>query len=144
MHPVRMSRRQLLRGAGRTATGVVLAGVGVGVTGSGLLGPSVVSAAELTHDEMRKHVNTEFRVQTSALGATRLRLADVTDLTSPVSRTRKGQCFSMSFEGSANAAFPAATYTIEHDRVGQTMLFLSPVGRQGKVRNYEAIVNRIL
>ncbi|HXA28511.1 MAG TPA: hypothetical protein VN193_07165 [Candidatus Angelobacter sp.] len=140
---MRISRRELLFGAGAAAGTAVLAGAGLAT--STFVGLAPVDASQLTYAMMLRHAGSTFTVHTAAMQRVDLRLASVIDLSTPAAKARPGQCFSMVFEGSGKDAVAPGTYVVEHSVLGKLMLFLSPVNMRtpGKPSTYEAIVNRL-
>lgn len=63
-----------------------------------------------------------------------------------VSEVRRGgpyEAFSLLFRGPADRPLEQCTYHVRHHKLGDTDIFLAPVGRDGSGLLYEAVFNRL-
>jgi len=58
-------------------------------------------------------------------------------------QTDKHEAFSLFFEGPATPFLPQRTYTLRQAVLGDTDMFLVPVGRKGDGFQYEAVFNHV-
>ncbi len=125
-----VSRRKVLQG-----------GVAIVVGAAVPLAPRLAwagAAATLDLATFKRLVGSTF--QASVNGTTvSLRLASATQQAKP---TKKGECFSLLFEGSTR--FAQGGYSFQHPSLGSFPLFVVPVTSPGSATTtYEAIFNRI-
>ena len=88
------------------------------------------------------HVGSVFRVRAApGSPAVRMRLTDVSD----IGRTPgHDHAFSLLFTaGRTSAPLATGLHVFEHPRMGRFQLVIGPVGRGSRVRDYEAIINRV-
>jgi hypothetical protein len=69
-------------------------------------------------------------------------LTDVGDLR-PVTRTGDERRFSLLFTARRGRLAADGIRTLSSDRFGTVRLFVSPVGRGGQARHYQAVINRL-
>ena len=134
-HPVsNISRRAFLAGAASVAAVTVLPvataerAMAV-VSGSGPLKRSTFTP--LLHSSFQM-VDTSGRSLTVVLS----QVNDLKPVVAPGSETR----FGLVFEGPLSAARPQGTYRLRHSRIGEVLLFVVPVDRAVRNRQYEAII----
>jgi len=84
-------------------------------------------------------VGTAFEVHRPDGGAVGVELVDASEL-----RGGPGECFSLVFCGTADAALDQRTYRMEHGSLGEFALFLVPIGPAEDGRpQFEAVINRL-
>ena len=94
---------------------------------------------DLTKENLSENVNTKFRVRLEEGKAVELELAEVkVHLSSP-----RQEMFSIFFRGAHDFFLPQSTYHLEHERLGESDIFLVPVGRDENGFLYEALFNRL-
>jgi hypothetical protein len=66
------------------------------------------------------------------------------ELTGAMELPGRGDCFSLVFRGSSEAALEQRTYQVEHETLGNFPLFLVPLGPSDDgAQEFEAVVNRL-
>ena len=95
-------------------------------------------------DSFIQYVNTEFAFGTGR-DAVQLKLVDITDSRPLARRTRKrGQeNFVLKFSGPAGMPLTQNTYVVEHFGLGTFNLFITEAARDGNVKYYFAVINRV-
>jgi hypothetical protein len=107
---------------------------------SGLIAPA---STPLSRSAFSPHVGSVFRVRPDTAGApaVRMRLTDLSDVGRAPGHDR---AFSLLFTASRSSApLAGGLYVFDHPRMGHFELVVSPVGRGARVRDYEAIINRL-
>lgn len=119
------------------------------------LPPSSSSLEQLnyyTRSTFSPYVNTIFRVHLEASSARDLKLIEVSDYLSSLSKGNARakedgtECFSLLFTLPPGKSFEQDTYMIEHDALGTFYMFLVAVSGHSKVKAdyYEAVIYRRL
>ena len=107
---------------------------------SGLLFPQ---PAPLARSAFTPYAGSTFRIRSGGQGAplVRARLTEVADL----GRVKASDdAFSLTFTaGRDSAPLASGIHQFEHPRLGRYELAIGPVGRGARVRDYQAVVNRV-
>ncbi len=137
-----MSRRRLLE-AGAAA----IACAALPLRSLGLLFPDPAFAAPMAVGRTAGlHLATFSALVGTTFGATvggphvQLRLAKATQ---GQKVTRKGENFSLLFDGSNGAPFGQGTYTFTHPSIGSFPMFVVPVNGPSATPTYQAVFNRV-
>ena len=94
---------------------------------------------DLTKENLSENVKTKFKVQIGEDRTVELELTEVkVHLSSP-----RQEMFSLFFRGPQDLLLPQNTYHLEHERLGESDLFLVPVGKDENGFLYEALFNRL-
>lgn len=97
-------------------------------------------AADLTHEEFSKHLNTKFRIHISETETIDAELTDVSErLLSP-----RQERFSILFRTSNEIFLGQGMRRFEHDQMGSFDLFIVPTGRDEEGTAYESVFNRLV
>lgn len=120
---------------------------GAAATLAAMLGASVRSstAAAASAGHLRRSSYTGLVGQSFAAGSVELRLVSVSDVAgakSAKSLAGSEDAFVLTFSGPRSAPLEGGTHSLRHQRLGTFELFVSPVGRPGTDRRYEAVVDR--
>ncbi len=96
--------------------------------------------ANLTEQEFSKHVDTQFKI---ALAESELSLTLVeVKAYMPGENEQDGmERFSVFFDGPGDIRLPQQTYRLEHDKMGELDIFLTPISGDGQRFRYEAVFN---
>lgn len=97
--------------------------------------------AELTEAEFSKHLNTKFHVQSEGDAKIELELDEVKGYLSKHEEVEGMERFSAFFRGPDQPLLSQATYTLNHDQMGEFTIFLVPVARRENGLRYEAVFN---
>lgn len=97
-----------------------------------------------TKSTFSAQLNTKFRLRQGDATAVVI-LTAVNDLAPPAASVKGPvvggrECFSLVFSGKY---LPQDTYTVEHGALGTFKLLLVPSGKQGRVPQLEAVINRL-
>jgi hypothetical protein len=133
-HPHTLTRRTLLRN-GAAATAAAMLGIR----------PWSAAPAAASTGHLRRSSYATLLGQAFLAGSVELRLQSVADVAGAKrAKTLAGSenAFVLTFSGPRDAALEAGTHTFRHRRLGKFELFVSPVGRPGRDRSYEAVVDR--
>jgi len=147
-----VSRRKFLLFSGAAVLSAAIVLPGQNIFGQSLISDKLFSLPpESTNDALnylrREHfesvVNTFFQFQTDEGRAFRLQLLSVENLRREENERQgySGESFSLIFESSKKSKIAQQNFQVNHDTLGQFMLFIVPVGLKGN--RYEAIINRI-
>ena len=98
-------------------------------------------AAILTEDEFSKHVNTTFRAGIDTQTPVELKLVEVKGYAKKLEEHSVMERFSAFFKGPVEPYLPQATYTLQHDQMGEFEIFLVPLSRDEDGFRYEAVFN---
>lgn len=82
------------------------------------------------------HLNTTFTL-IDAAQPFELELVEITEPTVTASQT----FFSLYFLGTGDFMLPQGTYRLNHDQLGESLIFLVPTARDDKGFRYEAVFN---
>jgi hypothetical protein len=97
-------------------------------------------AADLTHEEFSRHLNTKFGIRLSETQAIEAELTQVSEhLISP-----RQERFSIVFRTSNEAFFGQGLHRFEHDKMEPFDLFIVPIERDEEGTYYEAVFNRMI
>jgi hypothetical protein len=94
----------------------------------------------LTKENFKKNINTQFRVQIEPADAVVIELAELLEGVS----TKSQEQFSLLFRGPLDAPFGQGMCNLEHDTMGSFVLFLVPIARSSDGMEYEAVFNRFI
>ncbi|HEY2961586.1 MAG TPA: hypothetical protein VGJ37_04185 [Pyrinomonadaceae bacterium] len=95
--------------------------------------------ATLTEEEFSKHLHTRFRITSTE--PIELELTQVKGYLSKEHEETGMERFSAFFLGLSDRYLPQATYSVEHEAMGDFELFLVPVAQDEKGFRYEAVFN---
>jgi hypothetical protein len=133
----RLSRRSLLR-LGAAASAGALAGIRPWAAAS-------AAAAGGPAGHLLRSSYTGLTGQSFVLASGTLRLLSVSDVAgAAVNKSLAGSedAFVLAFSRPLDAVLEAGTQTLSHAELGAFELFVSPVGRPGRDRRYEAVIDR--
>lgn len=105
------------------------------------LGENKNMPAELTEAEFSKHLNTKFHLQSEGDAKVEIELDEVKGYSSKHEEVAGMERFSAFFLGPDQPLLTQATYTLQHDQMGEFVIFLVPVARRGGRPRYEAVFN---
>lgn len=144
-------RRQFMKTASMFAIGLGMPTIGARIAqaGTSTMSANTPSGAVrdiLTKDAFTPHLNSNFRIR-DGFSTVNARLVNVTDVKATAKKPSaiKGrEAFSLMFQSSKRTKeLRDNVYKIEHAKLGTFSMFLVAVGRDEKVRNYEAIISRL-
>jgi hypothetical protein len=95
---------------------------------------------QFTRDTFAQHLNTQFRVQSSAASLIPLELVETTETASAPDY----ETFSIEFRGPSDMFLPQGTYRFVLDGLGSLDLFIVPIRNVQGGLYYEACFNRLL
>jgi hypothetical protein len=93
-----------------------------------------------TQERFEQALNSRFEIEIPGQGQQNLDLIAVTRYPSSPAAV----AFAALFRGALEKPFGQGLYTIRHEHLGQTELFLVPVGREQDGFRYEAVFNRLV
>ena len=97
-------------------------------------------AADLTHEEFSRHLNTKFGIRISETQAIEAELTEVSEhLISP-----RQERFSIVFRTSNEVLIGQGLHRFEHDKMEPFDLFIVPIERDEEGTYYEAVFNRMI
>ena len=91
-------------------------------------------------DEFAANLNTDFTVKLVPDGQTSINLVQVTE----AEVVGKFENFSLLFRGSPDILLSQMTHRLEHEKLGEFLLFLVPTGQDADGFLYEAVFNRTI
>ena len=96
----------------------------------------------LTEEEFSRHVNTNFSVAVDESRRVDVKLAEVVGYRAGPDEQQGLERFSLFFDGPADPFLPQGSYPMRHERMGETLIFIVPLGRtpDGGFR-YQAVFN---
>jgi hypothetical protein len=94
----------------------------------------------LTHEGLLENLNTKFHVTADDTSTVDLDLAEVSELKIGANQER----FSLLFRGPRDRFLGQGTRSLEHEKLGQSELFLVPIREDAEGYYYEVIFNRFL
>lgn len=98
----------------------------------------------ITWNSCLPYVGTEFTFQDEDGVETVCTLEKMDDVRTGAQRASgAGECFSLTFSSSARGALGHKTYRVKHFEFGVFTLMITPQSESGRVRKYEAIINRV-
>lgn len=98
-------------------------------------------AEQPTAESFAEHLNTKFRVRAEAPRPVELELVEVKSYNALPTDQRDMERFSLYFYGPSDIFVPQATYTFDHERMGEVELFIVPIGRDERGVRYEVVFN---
>ncbi|MDX6402650.1 MAG: hypothetical protein QOH70_105 [Blastocatellia bacterium] len=97
-------------------------------------------AADLTHEEFSRHLNTKFGIRLSEAQAFEAELTEVSEhMISP-----RQERFSIVFRTANEALINQGVHRFEHETMGPFDLFIVPIQRDETGTYYEAVFNRLI
>src|SRR2546423_1889902 len=96
-------------------------------------------AAELTHEEFSKQLNTKFGIRISEAQAIEVELTEVSELLISARQER----FALIFRSANDILIAQGLHRFEHDQMGPFDLFIVPVDRDERGTYHEAVFNRL-
>lgn len=98
-------------------------------------------AERLSEEDYAKHLHTKFRVRSDGPAEVELELAEVVGYEGGPSEERGMSRFSIFFESPPEVFLQQGTYTLEHEQLGEVLLFVVPVARTERGFRYESVFN---
>jgi hypothetical protein len=95
----------------------------------------------LTEEAFRRHLNTKFRVRVETPRPLELELVEVKGYTPLPEEHREMERFSAFFQGPPDMLLHQGTHTLEHEGLGELLLFLVPISQNESGFRYEAVFN---
>jgi len=95
----------------------------------------------LTQEDFKQHLNTKFRVRGETPRPLELELTEVKGYAPLPDEERRMERFSLFFQGPADMLLHQGTHTLEHEGLGEVLLFLVPVAQNASGFRYEAVFN---
>jgi len=95
---------------------------------------------KLHHKDFAGCLNDKFHVVGEHAGRLNLELIQV----SQEQTTQQQRIFSLLFRGPADKFIPQRTYKLKHRRLGETEIFLVPVGQDKEGFQYQAVFNHLI
>ncbi len=92
----------------------------------------------LTKEAFEENLNSNFRVTLSPDQVVDLVLYSVNEIMS----TPRQEQFAVTFHGPLDVPFNQGMRTIDHEKMGNFVLFLVPIGKEKSDMIYEAVFNR--
>jgi hypothetical protein len=96
-------------------------------------------AAKLEHEVFSRHLNTNFRISLGESGTLDVELNTVNELQLSPYQER----FAILFRGPREPFLGQGSYRLEHDEMGEFILFLVPIRQDEAGTFYEAVFNRV-
>lgn len=96
-------------------------------------------AAALDHETFSKYLNTNFRIFGGDSYIFEAELSKISDLQLSPQQER----FAIIFRGPREPLINQGTYRLEHDEMGEFMLFMVPLRQDDDGTFYEAVFNRM-
>ncbi|HJZ81627.1 MAG TPA: hypothetical protein VKD91_14825 [Pyrinomonadaceae bacterium] len=97
-------------------------------------------SARLEHEEFARHLHTKFRIRLNETESIDAELSDVSEhLVSP-----RQERFAVIFRTSNEVFLDQGQRQLQHDQMGEFILFLVPIGRDEEGTYYEACFNRLV
>ncbi len=104
------------------------------------------SLDNLTYASCLEALNTKFNIKLGNSGSVELALVEVKQATSqnedPGSTRPVSEVLSLMLLGPLQPVLPQNTYEISHERFGEQLLFIVPIGRDTQGVKYEILINR--
>lgn len=97
-----------------------------------------MSVDPFAHERFLPHVGSTFRIEVAG-GTVELLLAQVGELRS----SSRAESFALEFSGRADQPLAQGEHLLEHDALGEIVLFIVPVAGDHEHRGYEAVINRL-
>ncbi len=143
-----ISRRRLLEGgaAALVCTALPMRSLGLLFPDSAFAAPAAAGGAAVAGGAAGLRLTTFAALVGTRFGATvagshvDLRLARATK---GQKVTRRGENFSLLFDGAGGAPFGQGTYTFTHPSIGSFPMFVVPVNQANAAPTYEAVFNRV-
>ena len=95
----------------------------------------------LTEEAFARNLNTTFRVPLGDGRKVELELVEVDGYKGRPGEQQGMERFSLFFQGPAEPSLPQASYTMEHERMGELMIFIVPIAKTGGGFRYQAVFN---
>ena len=95
----------------------------------------------LTEEVFARNLNTTFRVPLEDGRKVELELVEVAGYKDRPGEQQGMERFSLFFQGPAEPALPQASYTMEHERMGELLIFIVPIAKTGDGFRYQAVFN---
>jgi hypothetical protein len=93
-------------------------------------------------ESFSEHLNTKFSVKVDSAEPVELELVDVVVRKSEPNEQAGMERFSTFFYGPAGFFLPQQTYDLVHPELGESQIFLVPIGQDTRGIKYEAVFNR--
>lgn len=98
-------------------------------------------AEQPTQENFTRQLHTRFRVRVDAPRPLELELVEVKGWRSGSIEQQGMERFSIYFTGPATPFLPQGTYTLEHEQMGVSEIFLVPLEQNASGFRYEAVFN---
>ena len=95
----------------------------------------------LTEEAFKQHLNTKFRVRVETPRPLELELVEVKGYAPLPEEHRRMERFSAFFQGPPDMLLHQGTHALEHEGLGELLLFLVPVAQNESGFRYEAVFN---
>lgn len=92
----------------------------------------------ITREQFAENLNTKFHVSADGASIVDLELAEVSELKLIATQEQ----FSVVFRGPRDHLLGQGTRPLDHEKLGQSELFLVPIREDGEGYYYEAVFNR--
>jgi len=100
-----------------------------------------LGAPPMVRSSFTPHVGSVFQIRSTAAAPVPVRLTEIGDVGRLAGHDG---AFSLLFTANrGEAPLTGGIHTLRHPRLGRMSLYIEPVGRGAKVRDYEAIINRV-
>jgi hypothetical protein len=97
----------------------------------------------MTEQDFRDNLNTKFRVLLDAPRPVELELVEVKSYEPKPNEQPGMERFALYFNGPGDIYLPQYNYPLEHDKMGQLVVFIVPIGHDERGFRYEAVFNNM-
>ena len=94
-----------------------------------------------TEEDFREQVGTKFVVKAEGLAPVEIELYEVKGWLTRPEEEQGMERFTLFFRGPADFMLPQNTYALEHERMGELLIFFVPVGQDERGFKYQAVFN---
>jgi hypothetical protein len=98
---------------------------------------------KLTEEAFRQHLNTTFRVRVETPRPLELELVEVKGYAPLPNEEQRMERFSIFFHGPPDMLLHQGSHALEHEVMGEVLLFLVPVAQNESGFRYEAVFNSL-
>ncbi|MCA1635791.1 MAG: hypothetical protein LC802_19410 [Acidobacteria bacterium] len=95
----------------------------------------------LTEEDFSKHLHTKFRVRAESPVVVDLELDTVASYQGGDNEQSGMVRFSLFFDGPPNVPLEQGMFTLEHEQLGELLIFLVPIARNASGFRYESVFN---
>ena len=142
---MKITRRSFLAAASAVAGGFLrFPGLSYGQSARPQIPELTDALSRLTWDSFYPFQYTDFTFGEGS-NAVPLRLSGMVDTAPKNSRKRRGEeCFELRFQGPPSSELEQGTYAVNHFRLGDFQLFITPGRNSSRAKSYTAVINRVL